>query len=150
MVLMGVTGAFAGGPCSKEEVKKAVEYAVDLIDAKGEAAFVELEKFRFCGGEGYVWVNDFDGVVLMHPISKKLEGVNQVNIQDPTGKYFYAEFLGKVKKDGEGWVSYKWLHPKTNTLENKCSYAKAARVAVKGKKVWCAAGVYGISEADCK
>jgi signal transduction histidine kinase len=151
VMAMGVSPVFAGGTCTKEDVKKAVDYAVDLVNAKGgEAAFPELEKYRFCGEEGYIWVSDFEGLMLMHPVSKKLVGVNQAALQDPTGKYFYAEFLAKVKKDGEGWVSYQWLNPATKKLDPKCSYVKATKVSINGKKVWCGAGIYGINQDVCK
>jgi signal transduction histidine kinase len=146
--LLVITTVCAGAECTKEEVKKSVLYAADLLASKGRAAYPELEKFRFCGNEGYVWVSDMDGLMLMHPVSKKLVGVNQTALQDPKGKYFYAEMIHKAKNIGEGWISYYWLNPVTNVLEPKCSFVKAT--TLDGKKVWCGAGVYGIGEADCK
>jgi methyl-accepting chemotaxis protein len=89
-----------------------------------------------------------NGVMLMHPVSKKLVGANQTSLQDPKGKYFYAEFIAKVQKDGDGWVGYYWMNPATKGLEVKCTYVKAT--TMDGKKVFCGAGVYGISEALCK
>ena len=76
----------------------------------------------------------------MHPISKKLVGVNQTTLQDPKGKYFYAEFIGKVKKDRQGWVSYFWMNPATKAIDTKCTYVKAT--TMDGKKVFCGAGVW--------
>jgi len=136
----------SGEPCSKENVVKAVNYAADLLQKKGTSAIPELEKFRFCGEEGYVWISDMDGLFLMHPISKKLVGVNQVTLQDPKGKYIIAEMIAKVKKDGHGWVGYSWVNPVTNKIAQKCSYAMGT--TMDGKKVWVAAGVY--SEVPCK
>jgi hypothetical protein len=62
----------------------------------------------------------------------------------------YVGYHAKVKKDGQGWISYQWLNPATKKLDPKCSYVKATKVTIKGKKVWCGAGVYGINEAVCK
>jgi signal transduction histidine kinase len=148
VVTFGISSVFAGGSCSKEDVQKAVDYAAKLLATKGKAAIPELEKFRFCGEEGYVWVSDMDGLFLMHPISKKLVGANQTGLQDPKGKYLIAEMIAKVKRDGSGWVAYSWLNPATKVIEPKCSYAKSTTMA--GQKVWVAAGVYGINEAVCK
>ena len=148
VMALGISPVFAGGTCTKEDVQKAVDYAAKLLATKGKAAFADLEKFRFCGQEGYVYVSDLDGVMLMHPISKKLVNVNQASLQDPKGKYFYAEFIAKMKKDGQGWVSYTWMNPATKTLEPKCTYSKVT--SMDGKKVFCGAGVYGISEEMCK
>jgi signal transduction histidine kinase len=148
VMALGISPVFAGGTCTKEDVQKAVDYAAKLLATKGKAAIPELEKFRFCGEEGYVWVSDMDGLFLMHPISKKLVGVNQTTLQDPKGKYLIAEMIAKVKKDGSGWVAYSWLNPATKAIAIKCTYAKGT--TMDGKKVWIAAGVYGINEAVCK
>ena len=148
VMAMGISPVFTGGTCTKEDVQKAVDHASKLLATKGKAAFADLEKFRFCGDAGYIFVSDLDGVMLMHPISKKLVGANQTSLQDPTGKYFYAEFIAKIKKDGEGWVGYKWVNPANKTIEFKCTYVKAT--SMDGKKVFCGAGVYGINEALCK
>ena len=148
IMALGIPQVFAGGSCSKEEVQKAVDYAAKLLLTKGKVAFPELEKFRFCGEEGYVFVSDMDGVMLMHPISKKLVGVNQTTLQDPKGKYFFAEFIGKVKKDGQGWVGYSWMNPATKAIDTKCTYVKST--TMDGKKVFCGAGVYNIKETGCE
>lgn len=137
-----------GATCTKEDVRKAVLYAADLLKAKGKAALPELEKYRFCGEEGYVFICDMDTVVLFHPVYKKLVGVNQTSIQDAKGKYFGAELKAKAQKPGEGWVAYAWPNPTTKVVENKCTYLKTT--TMDGKKVMVCAGVYGISESDCK
>jgi signal transduction histidine kinase len=149
VMALGISSpAFAAGTCTKEDVYKAVEHATKLLATKGKAALPELEKFRFCGEEGYVWVSDMDGVFILHPISKKLVNANQTMLKDPYGKYLIAEMIAKVKKDGAGWVAYSWLNPATKAIEIKCTYAKGT--TMDGKKVWVAAGIYGISEALCK
>ena len=147
IAVLASSQALAGEACVKEDVRKSVEYAADILAAKGVAAFPELEKFRFCDQKGYVWVADMEGVVLMHHIHK-LVGVDQMYIQDPNGKYFNAEMVAKVKKSGAGWVSYRRLNPVSKIIEPKCSYVKAT--TMDGKKVWVGAGVYGISEATCR
>jgi signal transduction histidine kinase len=148
ILILCVPNALAG-TCTRDDVKKAVDYAVKLLETKGKAAFPELQKFKFCGEEGYVWVGDLDGIFILHP-KNNLVGQNQMGLQDPKGKYLVAEMIVKLKKTGEGWVAYWWPNPATNKLEPKCSYVKMANATIDGKRVYVGAGVYGISEAECK
>lgn len=149
-ILLGVSPILAADTCTKGAMQKAVEHAAGLLEAKGKSAFPELEKYRFCGQQGYVWVSDYAGITLLHPISKKLVGVNQTALQDAKGKYFYAEMIAKIKRDGQGWISYSWLNPANKAVETKCSYVKAIAKPIDGKKIWCGAGVYGIGAKDCQ
>lgn len=149
-IWLSVSPGLAADPCTKGEMQKAVEHAASLLEAKGQAAFPALEKYRFCGQQGYVWVSDYAGTTLLHPISKKLVGANQTTLQDAKGKFFYAEMIAKVKRDGQGWISYSWMNPANNAVEIKCSYVKAITKTIDGKKIWCGAGVYGIGAKDCQ
>ena len=58
--------------------KEKVLAATKLIGAEGEAAFAKIKdpkgNFRFAGGQGYIWIQDLDAVVLMHPIKPSLDG----------------------------------------------------------------------------
>ncbi len=146
LIVAGSPSANAG--CTKDEVMKAVNYAADLLEKKGRAAFAELDRFRFCGEEGYVFIYDMKAVCLFHPISAILVGKDQTMIQDARGKYLVAEMNAKAKDPGSGWVPYHWLNPKTNTVDAKCTYVK--RCKMDGRDVWVASGVYGIAEKDCK
>jgi len=140
--------SLADAACTKEEVVKAVDYAVGMLESKGKSAFPELQKFRFCGEEGYVFIYDLKAVCLFHPISPKLVGKDQTMIQDAKGKYLVAEMNAKAMNPGSGWVPYHWLNPKTNTVDAKCTYVK--RCKMDGKDVWVAAGIYMQSLQDCK
>jgi cytochrome c len=134
--------------CTKEDAVKAADYATGLLEKKGQAAFADLQNFRFCGQEGYIFIYDMNAVCLFHPISPKLVGKDQTMIQDAKGKYLVAEMNAKAKSPGgNGWVPYHWLNPKTGGIDAKCTYVK--RCKMDGKDVWVAAGIYG-SEDTCK
>ncbi|MBN2299125.1 MAG: cache domain-containing protein [Deltaproteobacteria bacterium] len=147
-VLIVAGSASLNAECTKDEVMKAVNYAADLLEKEGQAAFAELDKFRFCSGEGYVFIYDMNAVCLFHPISAILVGKDQTMIQDAKGNYLVAEMNSKAKDPGHGWVLYYWLNPVTNTVDPKCTYVKRCRM--DGRDVWVASGVYGISEEECK
>lgn len=135
------------GTCTKDDLTKAVDHAVMLINSKGKAALTELDKFRYCGGEGYVFVVDINGTIIMNPIAPTLVGKDFTTLQGAKGEYFGAEMKGKALKQGVGWVSYTWKNPQTGALAIKCSYIKTA--VMNGKKVIVGSGIYGIPASDC-
>ena len=73
------------------------------------------------GDDGYFWINDSKGKILIQPYMPNLVGLNMMNWADSTGKYIFQEFDREARKGG-GWVSYTW--PKLNTSEEfpKISY----------------------------
>lgn len=135
------------GSCPKAELEKAVDYAVHLVNTKGKAAVAELEKFRYCNGEGYVFMTDMKGISIMHPILHNT-GQDTLKLQGAKGEFFGVEMKIKAEKYGKGWVSYYWQNPKTKALEVKCSYVKTA--TMDGQKIFIGTGMYGISAGDCQ
>lgn len=91
-------------------------------------ALAALENLRYDTQE-YLWVNDYQTVVLMHPIKPALNGKNLKDLQDPNGKYLFREFVSVVKADGEGYVDYLWPKPGFEDPVPKISF-------VKGFKPW--------------
>ena len=146
-VFFVATTAYAG-TCTKGDLIKSVDHAVDLINSKGKAALPELTKFRYCDGEGYVFVVEMEGKTILQPANPKLEGKDITVLQGAKGEYFGAEMKAKAQKYGEGWISYVWENPNTKRLEIKCSYVKAAKM--DGVKVFVGSGIYGITLDSCK
>lgn len=67
----------------------------------------DLSALRFGYGE-YFYVVDTAHKMLMHPVSKKLEGTNVAALKDANGKLFIQELVGTAVKNGEGFVEYNW------------------------------------------
>jgi len=63
------------------------------------------------GKDGYLWVNDVDAKMVMHPIKPELNGKDLSDLKDPTGKRIFSEFARVVKESGEGFVDYQWPKP---------------------------------------
>ncbi|QUM91374.1 diguanylate cyclase [Moritella sp. 36] len=124
---------------SLEEEKKAqsknfIESALGIIQhfhqlelseklttvAAQQMAMRTLESATY-GDDGYFWINDSKGKILIQPYMPNLVGLNMTNWADSTGKYIFQEFDREARKGG-GWVSYTW--PKLNTSEEfpKISY----------------------------
>ncbi len=76
------------------------------------------------GKSGYFWINDFDAVVLLHPINPKLNNQNMYSYKDPNGKQIFKEFADLAKKDKEGFVDYVWPKPGFEKPQEKASFVK--------------------------
>ena len=101
-------------------VKDARIYAKKVGQKKAIAEFQKTDG-KFIQGEFYIFAVDMKGLMLAHPISKRLEGKNLYNLRDLNRKYFIREFI-QVADDGEGWVSYYWKHPVKKRVMKKNSY----------------------------
>jgi signal transduction histidine kinase len=144
-----VSGAMAGEKATPAEVIQKVNEAVALVQEKGpEAAFTVFrdKKGPFFWKGSYLFVIDFDGIMLMHPIVSKLEGRNQLNVKDVNGKMFNAETLAIAKGPGSGWVDYHWVKPGEKKASPKVSYVKT----VPGKNMLIGCGIYDITKAEAE
>jgi methyl-accepting chemotaxis protein len=100
----------------------AREGKMSVEDAK-QAAIAEVRALRYDKVE-YFWINDLDGMMIMHPIKASMNGTNVTGLKDPTGKLFFAEFLRLVKAQGAGYVDYMWPKAGSDAPVQKISYVK--------------------------
>jgi methyl-accepting chemotaxis protein len=126
----------------KENVKNTVEVAYNILEnhykmykngelteeeAKLKAAEM-LRNLRYNERE-YFWINNFKPNMIMHPINKGLVGNDLNNYKDPDGVYLFIKMVEVVKRDGAGYVEYRWNKPGSTEPVPKISY-------VKGLKEW--------------
>lgn len=79
-----------------------------------------LSKLNF-GDDGYFFVYDLQGNVLMHPRMADIVGTNLWSIHDPHGAPTIQLLLNKAKSGG-GFVEYLWERPSTHKMESKLGY----------------------------
>ena len=129
---LGITTAQAG--CSKEEAKKSVEKMCALIAKKGDAAIAEIKKYRYCDNN-YVWIQDSDVKMVVHPIKRRLNGKSLKKVKDKKGLHLFVEFdkMAKSNPNG-GWVDYYWTKPGDEAPTPKTSFVKVCG----GDKKWIA------------
>ncbi len=74
----------------------------------------------------YLWINDFEPKIIMHPIRKELEGKNVSDFKDSNGLLIYQEIVKICQKSGDGFVDYQWPS-KTDKekIVEKISYVKS-------------------------
>jgi cytochrome c len=110
-----------------DEAKAMVDRAVKMLAADGKDKAFQVfddQSGPFVDRDLYVFVLDLTGTTVAHGVNKALIGKSLLNLKDADGKQFIQEILDLAKKDGEGWVDYKWPNPTTKKVEGKSSYVK--------------------------
>ncbi len=132
--------------------KDKVIAATNLIATEGEAAFAKIKDpkgdFRFAGGQGYIWLQDLNSIVLMHPIKPYLVGKDMSGFADRNGALIFLNFSDICEEKGGGWVPYVWPKPGEENTSPKISYVKLVNHGGKDYVAGC--GMYDVSPADIK
>ncbi|SHK38709.1 methyl-accepting chemotaxis protein [Desulforamulus aeronauticus] len=69
------------------------------------------------GQDGYLWIDNTDYIVVMHPVDPALDGTNRHDTQDAKGKYLVRDFVdGAIKNKDQGHFEDFWF-PKPGTKE---------------------------------
>lgn len=133
--IASVSTAFAEDVCTKDQAKEAVEKVCKEIEAKGDGALEMVQTFRFCGSN-YVWVQDSDLKMVIHPIKPKLNGSSLKENKDDNGKLLFVEFdkSAKANKNG-GWVDYVWPNQVRKKRQTKFLSLKNAAALKAGSLV---------------
>ena len=95
-----------------------------LSTAELETEIKKLVRSIRYEGNNYIWINDMQAKIIMHPMSPELEGKNLSDTTDRSGKYLFREMVEVCRKNGEGSVSYIWEKPDTKKDTQKISYVK--------------------------
>ncbi len=141
-----------GESLTPELCKQKAKEAAALLEKEGDAALDKIKDpngpFRFAGGQGYIWVHNLDGNMVMHPIKPSLDGKALLDMRDVNGSYFFAAMNELVEEHGEGWVPYAWPKPGEKDSSPKISYVVLAKHG--GKDFVAGCGMYDVVPADIK
>ncbi len=145
LVLVFAGTVFAAGATKDECVAKTKE-AAEMVTAKGlDASIAEINKKdgKFVWKDSYVFLVEFDGKILAHPMSPALIGKNVLGMKDKAvdpakGKLLFTEFTEMAKTKGAGWVEYEWANPGDPKPRKKMSYI----YRVPGKDIYAGAGIW--------
>jgi len=121
----------------RDELKVAVDRVYDqalalLRDNKDQLGLDELkERIKALAknasfDEGnYIWINDLDQRMVMHPVKPELDGQDMSGFKDPSGVALFKDIVDVCRKSGEGMVSYMWDKPgETGKPKEKISYVR--------------------------
>jgi cytochrome c len=144
-----VTSVLAESATKEECIAKCKE-AAQLINEKGmDAAFQELQNKdgKFVWKDSYVYVMDFTGTHLTHPLRPASVGKNFLESKLPDGRFLVKELIEMAKTKGEGWIEYMYPKPeelaKPTPFKEKISSKKLAYVyRIPGKDIFVSAGIF--------
>jgi len=79
-----------------------------LEDAQARAVKRIRNLHYGANGENYFWIIDMQHRIILHPEMPELEGTDQTDFMDSTGKHVYLEFVRDAQMKGAGYVEYMW------------------------------------------
>lgn len=111
-------------------VVDTVTRAAAEIEDKGESAFPSFydPSGPFIAKNTYVFVVDMNGVELVNPAFRNLEGRGLLDVTDTDGKPLVREMLAVAQNQGFGWVDYLWPKPGESVSTRKSTYVRKAQL----------------------
>lgn len=91
-------------------------------DNRQAQALAILQRLEF-SHDGYFFVFDFDGRVLLYPRQPQLVGQQLLDWQDADGDYPVRKLVAQARSGG-GYVDYAWRRPSTGQIEAKLGYVE--------------------------
>lgn len=76
-------------------------------------------------GTGYIFIYDYNGVVISDPVQRQNVGKNLYDIEDVNGVKVIKDLIDISRSEDGGYVKYSWLKPTTGRQSPKVSYAKS-------------------------
>lgn len=92
-------------------------------DQKKELAKDVLRSIRYGKGD-YIWVNDLQANMVMHPLQPDLVGRDLSTFTDAEGESLFPRMIKIVEDSGAGIVRYPWRTLATGNLSEKISYVR--------------------------
>lgn len=123
-------------------VEDEVVDAARLIETKGISAFDQIRDpaSEFLFPSTYIFIFSHDGIELVNPAFRSLEGQNVMDLKDSNGKYLVRAMFALLEKQDSGWVDYKWPKPGESKPSKKSSFV--TRASLGDTWVLVGSGVY--------
>ncbi|HTW63331.1 MAG TPA: cache domain-containing protein [Bryobacteraceae bacterium] len=102
--------------------RQAASGATTVAQAQS-AARETLRRARYDNGN-YVWINDLQPKMILHPANPALEGQDLSDYRDPNGFAIFVAAVRTVRELGEGAIRYMWPKPGQAEPQPKISYVK--------------------------
>ena len=120
----------------ERELKIETETAISIIDtvykrqqagqltqeqAMAEAANL-VRNLRYDNGEGYFWIDTYEGINVVLLGRTEVEGKSRINATDPHGKHFIKEMIENGQKSGGGYTDLMFAKPNQSEPLPKRNY----------------------------
>ncbi len=113
----------------RTELKHYVDLAISTVkpllgQPGGQQQALQILQSLDYGPDGYFFVYDLQGRVLMHSRQPELMGQNLWELRDPQGRPSIQHLIAQAKAGG-GYVEYMWRKPSSSLLAPKLGYVVA-------------------------
>ena len=118
----------------KEKVYEAHAIATNIYDTQSSLLKNEdiskmikntLGTMIYNNGNGYIFMDDINGVKVLQPLNKDLEGKNLSEFTDAKGYRFMKKIIDTIKNKTEAYDEYYWFKSKDDkTAYKKISFYK--------------------------
>jgi len=114
----------------RAELRNYVQLAMSMVrplvesgndNTSNQAQAMQLLRSLDYGDDGYFFVYDMHGKVLMHPRQLDLVGKDLWDMHDPLGRATIQELTARARAGG-GYVDYMWRRPSTGQVAPKLGY----------------------------
>lgn len=110
----------------KNYVQLAMSEIAPMVQSHDDAAASQDRALRLLesmtyGDDGYFFVYDMHGTVLMHPRQRDLVGQDLSALRDDQGHATIQDLLAQARAGG-GFVEYMWRRPSTGKVAPKLGY----------------------------
>lgn len=95
-----------------------------MTTAQAQTAAKEAIRNARYAGANYVWINDLQPRMILHPANPALEGRDVSDYRDPNGFAIFVEAARIARDRGEGVIHYMWPKPGQSQPAPKISYVK--------------------------
>ncbi|MEH6812977.1 MAG: cache domain-containing protein [Motiliproteus sp.] len=99
-----------------------VELGFMSRDEARKRVFEGLRNFTY-GNNDYVWISNYDAVVLSHP-DPRFHGADASSLKSNEGQVIIPRIIKMAQADGEGFYQYKWRRLGEPEEIDKISYVK--------------------------
>jgi PAS domain S-box-containing protein len=112
-------------------------YIDDVETMVKEKVMKRINDIRF-GTNGYIFVGDWQGILLAHGVQPKLIGSNMWNRTDSKGNKIHQSFIAASKQPSGGYTHYWWRKTDNGKERSKIAFTKK----VPEWKLFVGTGVY--------
>lgn len=112
---------------SPEDARALVERAIEFGREHGKAALIgeinKLARGQFIDRDLYLMAISLDkALILASGMTSRVVGLGGPASKDVDGKMFLVDMAQLARREGRGWIEYKWNHPVTNEVQTKRTY----------------------------
>jgi methyl-accepting chemotaxis protein len=100
------------------------EFTLEEAQKRAKERISHIRVGKEGGNDGYIWINDLEPKMIMHPTRPDLDGKNLSDFKDRDGKSFFSEMAKVCKEKGEGFVGYVWPKSEGEKPLPKISFVK--------------------------